>query len=121
MPEFTFTFDWAGVIQLVLVGVLPLLVGLVTTRVTSSRVKAVLLALLSFVSSLLTEILAAAEAGVAYDLWQGLLNGLLTFIGAVALHYGFWKPVGASEAAQNALNGKPVAQGEAVDDSPDQS
>lgn len=119
MPEFTFTLDFAGIVQLIITVALPVLVGLVTTRVTSARAKALLLAALSLVSSMLTEILAAAEAGTAYDIGQGVVTAVFTFMGAVALHYGFWKPTGVSEAAQNALGGKPTVQGEVVDSGPD--
>lgn len=115
MPQITFTFDVAGTIQLILAVLLPILVGLATTRVTSPRIKAFLLAGLSIVSSLLTEFLAAAENGTAYDLGQGLITALFTFIMAVGLHYGLYKPTGAAAAAQNALSGKTPPQGETTD------
>lgn len=118
MPEITFTFDGGMTLQLVLTVVLPVLVGLVTKRVTSASTKAILLAGLSVVSSLLTEILSAAEAGTAYDLGRGLTAALFTFVGAVALHYGLFKPTGVSKAAQNALGGRPAAEGGAVGDDP---
>ena len=64
----TFTIDPWQVVQLVVAVVLPVLVGLVTTRTTSPGLKAVLLAALAVVSSLGTEALAANEAGQTYDL-----------------------------------------------------
>lgn len=92
--------------------VLPLFVGLVTTKVTSSNLKAVLLVVLSVASGLLTEIAAAVEAGVPYDLVAGLLAGLTTLVIAIAIHYGVWKPTGATNAAQNTLiTPKPNADG----------
>lgn len=96
-----FTLDTSLIIQLLVSTVLPLLVGLVTKTVTSAGVKAVLLAGLALVTSLLTELGVAVTEGVAYDLGKGLLLALPTFLIAVGLHYGLWKPVGASEAAQN--------------------
>lgn len=98
-----FTLDPALVIQLLVSTVLPLLVGLVTTRVTHGGVKAVILAGLALATSLLTELLAAVTAGVAYDLGKGLLLALPTFLVAVGMHYGLWKPVGAASAAQAVL------------------
>lgn len=96
----TFTIDPWQVVQLIVAVVLPVLVGLVTTRTTSPGLKAVLLAGLAVVSSLGTEALAANESGQVYDLGQGLIFGLGTFIVAVAMHYGLWKPTGTSGLVQ---------------------
>ena len=97
----TFTIDPALVIQLLISTVLPLLVGLVTTRVTDSSKKAWLLAALSLVTSLLTELGDAIATGTTYDVGQGLLLALPTFLIAVGLHYGLWKPTGAAAALQD--------------------
>ncbi|WNM75072.1 membrane protein [Microbacterium phage Morrigan] len=101
--DIAFTLDPALIIGLLVSTVLPLLVGLVTTRVTHGGVKAVLLAGLALVTSLLTELGAAVSNGVAYDLGQGLLLAIPTFLIAVGMHYGLWKPVGAANAAQSVL------------------
>lgn len=95
-----FNLDVALVIQLLVSTVLPLLVGLVTKTVTRPGVKAVLLAAFSLFTSLLVELGAAVTAGTSYDIGQGLLLALPTFLIAVGLHYGLWKPVGAAEKAQ---------------------
>ena len=87
------------VLQLVLGVVLPVLVGLVTTRATSAGRKAVLLAALSVVTSLLTELIAALQSEAVYNLGLALILGLGTFIVAVATHYGLLKPTGVSAAA----------------------
>ena len=52
-PTVAFTLDPAAVVQLLIAFVLPVLVGLVTTRVTSPAAKAWMLAGLSLVTSLL--------------------------------------------------------------------
>lgn len=109
MDGITFTFDAALVLQSVITVVLPVLVGLVTKKITSSGAKAVLLAGLSVVSSLLTEIMNATQSGATYDLGRGLLVALFTFIGAVSLHYGLFKPVGVAEKAQEVGMGKEPA------------
>lgn len=98
-----FTLDPALIIALLVSTVLPLLVGLVTTRVTHGGVKAVLLAALALVTSLLTELGNAIAAGVSYDVGRGLLLAIPVFLVAVGMHFGLWKPVGASEGAQNVL------------------
>jgi pheromone shutdown protein TraB len=96
-----FTLDPQLVITLLVGTVLPLLVGLVTRVTTSSAVKAVLLAALALVSSLLSELGAAIANGVPYDLGVGLFVALPTFLIAVGLHFGLWKPIGASAVVQS--------------------
>lgn len=97
----TFSADPALIVALLVSTILPVLVGLVTTRVTAGGVKAALLAALALVTSLLTELGRAIEAGVSYDVGQGLLLALPVFVVSVALHYGLWKPAGVSAAVQS--------------------
>ena len=90
-----------ALLNTVVVGtVLPLLVGLLSTREVHPGVKAAGLALISLVSSLLTEFGASLAAGVDYDWGVGLLGALPTFLVAVGMHYGLWKPSGLSVIAQ---------------------
>lgn len=95
-----FNVDIAQVIGLLIGVVLPVLVGLVTTKTQNSSVKAVLLAALSFASNLLSEFLASLNSGTVYDLGAALVAGLGTFVVAVALHYGLWRPTGVSDSVQ---------------------
>lgn len=96
----TFSLDPALIIALLVSTILPVLVGLVTTRVTSGGLKAVLLALLALVTSLLTELGRAIADGVPYDIGLGLLLALPIFVISVSMHYGLWKPTGTAAAAQ---------------------
>lgn len=105
----TFNLDTAGLVQLAVAFVLPVLVGLVTTRVTAPGTKAALLAGLSLLTALGTELLAAIDAGQPYDLGAGLVTGFGTFIAAVAMHYGLWKPTGVSVKAQDIGSGRHTA------------
>lgn len=100
--EITFAIDiWLVLQLLVLPVVLPLLVGLVTTRVTSSNAKALLLLGLSVVTSLLSNMLAAYENGnAAFNLGLALFMALTTFVFGVGMHYGLYKPSGASATVQ---------------------
>lgn len=98
-----FNLPPALVLGLVVSTVLPILVGLVTTRVTHGGTKAVILAALAALTGLLTELLAAVNAGVAYDLGNGLVFALTAFLVAVAMHYGLWKPTTVSTKAQEVL------------------
>lgn len=102
------TFNIPTLQLLVLIGgtVLPLLVGLVTTKSTNPGTRAVLLALLAMASQLLAEVIKALETGTPYNLGMGLLLGLVTFLVAVGTHYGLLKPTGASSAAISAGSGR---------------
>lgn len=81
-----------------LVGVvLPLLVGLVTTRATDPAVKAVLLALLSAATGLVSEWIATPHG---FDWRVAGLTALGAFLTAVGSHFGLLKPVGVSQYVQ---------------------
>jgi hypothetical protein len=95
-----FTVDPAALVQLALAFVLPVLVGLVTKTVTSSAVKAWLLAGLTLATSLLVELGRALEAGSTFDVGAALFLALPAFVVSVATHYGLWKPTGVSARVQ---------------------
>lgn len=98
---FVFTLDPALVIQLLLAVILPIAVGLVTTRVTSSAKKAWLLAGLTLVTTILTGIGDAVASNAVFDLGRALLVALPSFCISVAMYYGLWKPTGVGQAAQD--------------------
>lgn len=98
-----FNLPPALVIGLIVSTVLPILVGLVTTRVTDGGIKAVLLALLAALTGLGTEGLAAIQSGTTWDLGTALVLALTAFLVGVAMHYGLWKPVHVTEKVQNVL------------------
>lgn len=101
VPAVVFTFDPGTVVQLILAVVLPILVGLVTTRVTRASVKSWLLAGLTLVTSLFVELARAISDGTTYDVGIALLAAIPAFAISVASHYGLWKPAGVSGAAQD--------------------
>jgi len=88
---------WLGLLVSV---VLPVLVGLVTTRVTSAGTKAVLLLALSTVNGLVVEI---ANPGPGFDLGTAVILSLVAFGTGVLAHFGLWKPAGVSGKAQDSL------------------
>lgn len=96
----TFTLNWVGVLTLIVTIILPVLTGLVTTRLTSSAKKATVTAVLAALTGFLSELLNALNTGTAYDVGAALLLWLGSFIVSVALYYGFWKPTGVTERAQ---------------------
>lgn len=97
-----FEFQLHLLLTLVASTVFPLLVGLVTTRDTNPGRKAVLLAALSVLAPLVSELAHALATGAVYDLGQALFVALTAFLVAVGLHYGLWKPTGVSAVAQDA-------------------
>lgn len=99
--DVVFNVDPALVIQLVLAVLLPIGVGLVTTRVTLGSTKAWLLAGLTLVTSLVTGLGDAVAEGRAFDLGSALFLALPAFCISVAMYYGLWKPTGVAVKAQD--------------------
>lgn len=88
---------WLGLLVSV---VLPVLVGLVTKRVTHAGTKAVLLLALSTLTGLLTEVLHPVNG---FDLGTAAVLALVSFATGVLVHFGLWKPTGVSAKAQDSL------------------
>ena len=93
----TYSLDVVQILTLLSGTILPILVGLVTTRVTAPGVKGVLLASLSAAAALVGEALTAAQAGTPYDLGRGIVMALGVWCVATATHFGLWKPTGAAD------------------------
>jgi hypothetical protein len=89
---------WLGLVTSV---GLPVLVGLVTTRVTHAGVKAVLLLALSTVNGFVVEYAGPHDAG--YSVGTAAVLALVSFGTGVLAHFGLWKPTGVSGAAQDSL------------------
>ncbi|MFD4596696.1 hypothetical protein ACFWPQ_01560 [Streptomyces sp. NPDC058464] len=89
---------WLGLLTSV---VLPVLVGLVTTRVTNAGLKAVLLLALSTATGFVTEYAGPHDAG--YSVGTAAILALVSFGTGVLAHFGLWKPTGVSGKAQDTL------------------
>jgi peptidoglycan/LPS O-acetylase OafA/YrhL len=89
---------WLGLLVSV---VLPVLVGLVTTRVTHAGVKAVLLLALSTANGFLVEY--AGPHGDDYSVQTAAVLALVSFAIGVLTHFGLLKPTGISGKAQDSL------------------
>lgn len=85
-----FDIDWVGVLTFIVGFVIPVLVGIITSKVTSPARKAVALALLSFFASIITEIVNALASQQAYNVGDGLLKFGAIFVVAVASYFGVW-------------------------------
>ncbi|MEZ7005658.1 hypothetical protein [Streptomyces sp. AD55] len=89
------TAYWLG---LAISVVLPVLVGLVTTRITHAGRKAVLLLLLAALNGFLVEL---ANAGDGYHVGSAVVLWAVSFGTGVLAHFGLWKPTGVSAKAQD--------------------
>ncbi|GGU13346.1 hypothetical protein [Streptomyces violascens] len=89
---------WLGLVTSL---VLPVLVGLVTTRVTSAGLKATLLLALSTANGFVVEYAAPHPAG--YSVGTAAVLALVAFGSGTLAHFGFWKPTGVSGLAQDSL------------------
>jgi hypothetical protein len=89
---------WLGLLISV---VLPVLVGLVTTRVVHAGTKAVLLLALTSANGFLIELAAPHPSG--YDVGTAVVLTVVSFGTAVLSHFGLWKPTGVSGKAQDAF------------------
>jgi len=99
VPVFVLQPDLGGLLSLVVTVLLPVLVGIVTTRLTSPGVRAVLLLLLATVKTIVEAVLSANMAG-AHPAWQMIVfNAAVNFAVAVAVHFGLWKPTGVADKA----------------------
>jgi hypothetical protein len=81
--------------------VLPVLVGLVTTRVTSAGAKAVLLLFLTAANGFLVELAGPHPDG--YSVGTAVVLWAVSFATGVLTHFGLWKPTGLSGKAQDSL------------------
>lgn len=93
-------FDPAQVLALAIGVVLPLIAGLVTRWNASPGTRAVVLLVLSAITSFLTMWLDAITTGTPMDVGAALLTVLGTFLVGVGSHFGFWDAVGASDAVK---------------------
>jgi hypothetical protein len=94
--------DQAYWISLVISVVLPVLVGVVTTRVTASGIKAVLLLALSAATGFLTELAGPHPAG--YRVGTAVILWLVSFGTGVLAHFGLWKPTGLTAALSDRVH-----------------
>ncbi|RTL65898.1 MAG: hypothetical protein EKK42_20345 [Pseudonocardiaceae bacterium] len=74
--------------------VVPMLTALVTKQVSHSGVKAAVLAALSAVGGVLTEIQSVSGDLSAMSWNASLANAVGVFLAGVGLHYGLLRPVG---------------------------
>jgi hypothetical protein len=102
LPIYGFRPDLGGLLGLAVTVLLPLLVGLATTRATGAGLKATLLLGLAAVKSVLEAWLQASNTGVPFEAIPVVYATAVSFGIAVAVHFGLFKPAGLSAVAQSA-------------------
>lgn len=101
LPVYSFTPTAAGMFSLIITVLLPLVVAVITTRVTSGGVKFLLLLLVVSVKTTV-EALIASGANYIHFAWIPFLMNLAINVGiAIAAHFGVWKPSGAAGFTQS--------------------
>jgi hypothetical protein len=99
LPVYAFAPNWGGLLSLILTLVLPILVALVSTRLTSSGTKAVLLLALATIQTFVEALISAANDYAHFAWVPVIMNAVLNFGVAVIAHFGLWKPTGTADAA----------------------
>lgn len=95
-----FNLSWVQLIAILLGIVFPLLVALVTKRVTSSKTKGLLLAAISVAAGLLAEISTALTTGTSFDPVAWLVVTLTALVAGQTTYSAIWKPTGTTKALQ---------------------
>ena len=75
---------------------LPMLTGLVTSRLAHAGLKAVVLALLSAVGGIVSELYSVGGVLAGFDWSAALADATTVFLIAVGMHYGLLKPAGVT-------------------------
>lgn len=89
----------SGVLLIAMIAVvIPLVVDLVTKRMASGKLKAIILLALSAVSGFLLEWLNSINLALTFNATAALLTTALTFVLGVGTFFGFTLPVGVSGA-----------------------
>jgi hypothetical protein len=84
----------------ILIGtVLPIVVGIVTTKVESRKLKGALLIGLATIAGVLT----TALNGDGVITKETLIAAAVSYVTATAAHYGVWKPQGVTEIIQTKI------------------
>jgi hypothetical protein len=99
---------WAA-LNVALQFVLPLLVGLVTTKLTGRSTQFILLAVLTLAATVGAQAMQAHAAGLPLNLVQVLVVAIVNFTVSVLSHYNVWKPIGLTDLLLSMLVKAPEA------------
>lgn len=91
-----------SILTLVIGVVLPILVGIVTKKVESRKLKGALLILFSSISGLITTGISANGVFTS----DAIVAAVVSYVIATAMYYGVWKPQGISDYVQENIGRK---------------
>ena len=100
LPIYAFQPNFGGLLSMLLTVVLPLAVAVITTRVTSSRVKTILLLIVVAVKTLVEALISSGSDYINFGWVSFLMNIIINLAIAVTIHLGVWKPTGAAAKIQ---------------------
>lgn len=100
LPVYSFAPNAGGLFSMILTLLLPLLVSIITTQVTSPRAKGLLLLLLVAIKTTVEAIVSNGNDYINFGWVPFLMNLVLNFVLAVAMYFGLWKPTNAAAFLQ---------------------
>jgi hypothetical protein len=109
MELFDFT-TWSGLVRLLLVLVVPLLVAVVTKRLTAVWLKVLVLAVLSAASTVLTALSISLNDPSVPFVWPNEIgNALVGIILSQAAYWLGWKPWGVTDKIAAVTENNPIS------------
>lgn len=111
LPVYMFQPNFGGLLSMVVTLLLPLAVAVITTRVTSARVKTILLLIVVSVKTLVEALIANGNDYIHFAWVPFLMNLALNFIVAGSAHFIAWKPTGAADTIQENVGVKAPVDG----------
>lgn len=100
LPIYLFQPNFGGLLSMILTVVLPLGVAVITTRVTSSNVKAILLLIVVAIKTLVEALISNGSDYINFGWIPFLMNLILNLALAVIMYFGVWKPTGTAAKIQ---------------------
>lgn len=97
VPIYAFQPNLGGLLSLLLTIALPLIAGLLSKRSWSSNAKFLMLLAVATVKTFLEGWISALNDSVPFAFIPVVMNLVINFVVAVAIHFGAWKPSGASD------------------------
>ena len=88
--------QWAA-LNLAVQFILPLLVGLVTTKETNREVQFFLLGLLTLLATIGSQVAQDHASGAAINVVQVVVAAIVNFLISILAHYNIWKPTNLSD------------------------
>lgn len=101
LPMYAFQPNVGGLLSMVLTVVLPLAVAVITTRVTASSIKTILLLIVVVIKTTVEAIISNGNDYIHFGWPSFLINIGTNFALAAIIHLGVWKPLGLAAKVQN--------------------